>query len=100
MVAKPSEMTPMTAYLFSKICQIAKFPKGVINIVHGYGNQAGDALSRHPDVPVVSFTGGTETGEKIASVAAPMEVPSKITFTPGRGFPVSLSRTLPVIFPV
>ena len=71
-VAKPSEITPMTAYLFSKICQIATIPKGVINIVHGYGNKAGDALSRHPDVPIISFTGGTETGEKIASAAAPM----------------------------
>ncbi len=71
-VAKPSEMTPMTAYLFSKICQKANFPKGVINIVHGYGNKVGDALTRHPDVPIISFTGGTATGEKIAAVAAPM----------------------------
>ena len=71
-VAKPSEITPMTAFLFSKICQHANFPKGVINIVHGYGNKAGDALSRHPDVPIVSFTGGTATGEKIASASAPM----------------------------
>jgi aminomuconate-semialdehyde/2-hydroxymuconate-6-semialdehyde dehydrogenase len=71
-VAKPSEITPMTAYLFSKICQNADFPKGVINIVHGYGTKAGDALSRHPDVPIISFTGGTKTGEKIASIAAPM----------------------------
>jgi aminomuconate-semialdehyde/2-hydroxymuconate-6-semialdehyde dehydrogenase len=71
-VAKPSEITPMTAYLFSKICQKADFPKGVINIVHGYGHKVGDALSRHPDVPIISFTGGTATGEKIAAVAAPM----------------------------
>ena len=71
-VAKPSEITPMTAYLFSKICQKADFPKGVINIVHGKGNKVGDALSRHPDVPIISFTGGTATGEKIATVAAPM----------------------------
>ena len=71
-VAKPSEITPMTAYLFSKICQNADFPKGVINIVHGYGNKVGDALSRHPNVPIISFTGGTATGEKIAKVAAPM----------------------------
>ena len=71
-VAKPSEITPMTAYLFSKICQKADFPKGVINIVHGQGNKVGDALSRHPDVPIISFTGGTATGEKIATVAAPM----------------------------
>lgn len=71
-VAKPSEVTPMTAFLFSKICQKAKFPKGVLNIVHGFGNKVGDALSRHPDVPIISFTGGTSTGEKIAQVAAPM----------------------------
>ena len=71
-VAKPSEMTPMTAFIFSKICQKINFPKGVINIVHGYGNKAGDALSRHPDVPIISFTGGTTTGEKIASASAPM----------------------------
>ena len=71
-VAKPSEITPMTAFLLSKICEKANFPKGVLNIVHGFGQKVGDALSRHPDVPVISFTGGTITGEKIASVAAPM----------------------------
>jgi aminomuconate-semialdehyde/2-hydroxymuconate-6-semialdehyde dehydrogenase len=71
-VAKPSEITPLTAYLFSEICQKANFPKGVLNIVHGYGHKVGDALSRHSDVPVISFTGGTATGEKIAAVAAPM----------------------------
>ena len=71
-VAKPSEITPMTAYLFSEICQKANFPKGVLNIVHGYGDKVGDVLSKHPDVPIISFTGGTATGEKIASVAAPM----------------------------
>ena len=71
-VAKPSEITPMTAYLFSKICQKAGLPKGVLNIVHGYGNKVGDALCRHPDVPIISFTGGTSTGEKIASASAPM----------------------------
>ena len=71
-VAKPSEITPMTAYLFSKICIEAKFPKGVINIVHGLGSKAGDALTRHKDVPIISFTGGTLTGEKIAAVSAPM----------------------------
>ena len=71
-VAKPSEITPLTAYLFSEICQKANFPKGVLNIVHGYGDKVGDALSKHPDVPIISFTGGTATGEKIAAVAAPM----------------------------
>jgi len=71
-VAKPSEITPMTAYLLSEICQKANFPKGVLNIVHGYGHKAGDALSKHPDVPIISFTGGTATGRKIAAVTAPM----------------------------
>ena len=71
-VAKPSEVTPMTAYLLSEICQKANFPEGVLNIVHGYGHKVGDPLSRHPDVPIISFTGGTSTGEKIAAVAAPM----------------------------
>ena len=71
-VAKPSEITPMTAFLLSKICQKINFPKGVLNIVHGFGYKVGDALSKHPDVPIISFTGGTATGEKIAAVAAPM----------------------------
>ena len=71
-VAKPSEITPMTAYLFSKICQKIGFPKGVLNIVHGYGDKVGDALCQHPDVPIISFTGGTVTGKKIASATAPL----------------------------
>ena len=71
-VAKPSEVTPMTAYLFSKICIEAGLPKGVLNIVHGLGSKTGDPLTTHPDTPVVSFTGGTVTGKHIATVAAPM----------------------------
>ena len=70
-VAKPSEVTPMTAFIFSKICQKAGLPKGILNIVHGTGEKAGDALTRHPDVPIISFTGGTETGGKIAAATAP-----------------------------
>ena len=70
-VAKPSEITPMTAYLFSKICHKIGIPKGVINIVHGYGNKVGEALCSHPHVPVITFTGGTITGKKIASITAP-----------------------------
>ena len=58
-IAKPSELTPMTAYIFSKICQKAKFPKGVINIVHGYGDKVGHALTSHSEVPIISFTGGS-----------------------------------------
>ena len=71
-VAKPSEITPMTAYLFSKICIEAGVPKGVLNIVHGLGSEIGDNLTTHPDVPIVSFTGGTLTGQHIAKVTAPM----------------------------
>jgi aminomuconate-semialdehyde/2-hydroxymuconate-6-semialdehyde dehydrogenase len=62
----------MTAFLFSKICKKINFPKGVLNIVYGFGHKVGNALSKHPDVPIISFTGGTATGEKIAAVAAPM----------------------------
>jgi len=71
-VAKPSEITPMTAYLFSKICVEAGLPKGVLNIVHGLGSKVGDPLTTHPDTPIVSFTGGTVTGKHIAKVTAPM----------------------------
>ena len=71
-VAKPSEITPMTAYLLSKICIEAGVPKGVLNIVHGLGSEIGANLTTHPDVPIVSFTGGTLTGQHIAKVTAPM----------------------------
>jgi aminomuconate-semialdehyde/2-hydroxymuconate-6-semialdehyde dehydrogenase len=71
-VAKPSEITPMSAFLLSKICIEAGLPKGVLNIVHGYGAKIGDALTGHRDTPIVSFTGGTVTGKHIASIAAPM----------------------------
>ncbi len=71
-VAKPSEVTPYTAYLLSEVCQEVGFPKGVLNIVHGYGHKVGAAITRHPDTPVISFTGGTVTGAKIAETAAPM----------------------------
>ncbi|MCF8257740.1 MAG: aldehyde dehydrogenase [Flavobacteriales bacterium] len=71
-VAKPSEITPMTAYLLARICDEVGFPKGVINIVHGLGGKVGAAITAHPDIPVISFTGGTATGAAIAGVAAPM----------------------------
>lgn len=71
-VAKPSELTPMTAYLFSKICKEAGLPAGVLNIVHGLGGKAGQAIIEHPEVVAISFTGGTSTGKKIAATAAPM----------------------------
>lgn len=71
-VAKPSEVTPMTAYLLSKLCIEAGLPAGVLNIVHGSGPKVGSAIVAHKDVKAISFTGGTTTGEEIARVAAPM----------------------------
>ena len=71
-VAKPSEITPMTAFLLSKICIEAGLPRGVLNIVHGLGSKTGDPLTMHRDTPIVSFTGGTVTGKHIATVTAPM----------------------------
>jgi aminomuconate-semialdehyde/2-hydroxymuconate-6-semialdehyde dehydrogenase len=71
-VAKPSEITPMTAYLFSKICIEAGMPKGVLNIVHGLGAKVGNAITVHPGIKAISFTGGTATGKHIAAIAAPM----------------------------
>jgi aminomuconate-semialdehyde/2-hydroxymuconate-6-semialdehyde dehydrogenase len=71
-VAKPSELTPMTAFLFSKLCIEAGLPKGVLNIVHGYGSIVGQAIVEHPIINTISFTGGTVTGKKIAATAAPM----------------------------
>jgi len=71
-VAKPSEVTPMTAYLLSKLCIEAGLPAGVLNIVHGLGLKVGSAIVAHKDVKAISFTGGTTTGEEIARVAAPM----------------------------
>jgi aminomuconate-semialdehyde/2-hydroxymuconate-6-semialdehyde dehydrogenase len=71
-VAKPSEITPLTAYLLSELCIEAGMPAGVLNIVHGLGGKVGAAITEHPDVPMISFTGGTETGATIARVAAPM----------------------------
>ncbi len=71
-VAKPSEITPMTAYLLSELCIEAGLPKGVLNIVHGYGHKVGAAITAHPKIPLISFTGGTKTGAEIARTAAPM----------------------------
>ena len=71
-VAKPSEVTPMTAYLLGEICNEAGLPKGVLNIVHGLGTTTGQAIVEHPNIKAISFTGGTATGAHIAKVAAPM----------------------------
>jgi aminomuconate-semialdehyde/2-hydroxymuconate-6-semialdehyde dehydrogenase len=71
-IAKPSEVTPMTAYLLSKICIEAGLPPGVLNIVHGYGHKVGNEIVSHPAIKAISFTGGTQTGATIAKIAAPM----------------------------
>lgn len=70
-VIKPAELTPMTATLLGEICREAGVPEGVVNIVHGFGpNSAGAALSEHPDVDAISFTGETTTGKVIMESAA------------------------------
>ncbi|MDG1270762.1 MAG: aldehyde dehydrogenase, partial [Ulvibacter sp.] len=71
-VAKPSEVTPMTAYMLGDICTKAGLPPGVLNIVHGTGPSTGQAIVAHPDIKAISFTGGTQTGAHIARTAAPM----------------------------
>jgi len=71
-VAKPSELTPVTAFMLSSLCIEAGLPPGVLNIVHGSGAKVGQAIVAHPDVPAISFTGGTMTGRSIAQTASPM----------------------------
>jgi aminomuconate-semialdehyde/2-hydroxymuconate-6-semialdehyde dehydrogenase len=71
-VAKPSEITPLTSYLLSEVCIEAGLPAGVLNIVHGTGPSAGQAIIEHPEIKAISFTGGTATGKRIAATAAPM----------------------------
>ena len=71
-IAKPSEITPYTAFLLGEICNEAGLPKGVLNIVHGLGATTGQAIVEHPYIKAISFTGGTETGKIIARTAAPM----------------------------
>src|SRR6476659_8912246 len=70
-VAKPSELTPLTANRLAELSLEAGIPPGVINIVHGYGNKAGRALTCHDDVAAISFTGGTITGAAVAANASP-----------------------------
>ncbi len=71
-VAKPSEETPMTAAALAELSAEAGFPAGVLNVVQGRGAEAGAAIVAHPGIPVISFTGGTETGARIMKVAGPM----------------------------
>lgn len=70
-LAKPSEVTPVTAFLLAKICKEAGLPDGVLNIIHGSGPGTGESIVSHPEVKAISFTGSTRAGERIASIAAP-----------------------------
>lgn len=71
-IAKPSEITPYTAYLLGKVAKEAGIPDGVLNILHGLGHKVGDAIVKHKNIKAISFTGGTKTGEYLARTAAPM----------------------------
>ena len=71
-IAKPSEITPLTAHFLGKVCTDIGLPAGVLNIVHGYGPEVGQAIVEHPNIKAISFTGGTATGKTVAATAAPM----------------------------
>lgn len=70
-VLKPAEFTPLSASLWAGIFEEAGLPKGVFNLVNGIGEEAGDALVKHPDVPLISFTGESRTGQIIFGNCAP-----------------------------
>ncbi|MCB0714770.1 MAG: aldehyde dehydrogenase [Chitinophagaceae bacterium] len=70
-IAKPSEVTPVSAFLLARICKEAGLPNGVLNIVHGTGAVTGEAIVTHPKVKAISFTGSTRAGERIAGLVAP-----------------------------
>jgi len=71
-IAKPSELTPMTAFLLCEICREADLPNGVLNVVHGTGANVGAAITANPKINTISFTGGTATGKKVAEACAPL----------------------------
>jgi len=71
-IGKPSELSPMTAHMLAELCIEAGLPPGVLNIVHGYGHKVGAAISAHPKISAISFTGSTRTGAEIAKTAAPL----------------------------
>ena len=71
-VAKPSELTPLTANLLAEVIHEVGLPAGVVNIIHGLGSETGQAIVENPKVNIISFTGGTATGRKVAETAAPM----------------------------
>jgi aminomuconate-semialdehyde/2-hydroxymuconate-6-semialdehyde dehydrogenase len=71
-IAKPSELTPMTAYMLCEVAREAGLPRGVLNVVHGTGPNVGAAITAHPKIGTISFTGGTVTGRKVAEACAPL----------------------------
>src|SRR5437764_4422177 len=71
-IAKPSELTPMTAFLLCGLCRKAGLPNGVLNVVHGTGPNVGAPITAHPKIGTISFTGGTVTGRKVAEACAPL----------------------------
>src|SRR5438552_17522273 len=71
-IAKPSELTPMTAYMLCEMAREAGLPNGVLNVVHGTGPKVGSAITAHPKINTISFTGGTATGRKVAEACAPL----------------------------
>jgi aminomuconate-semialdehyde/2-hydroxymuconate-6-semialdehyde dehydrogenase len=71
-IAKPSELTPMTAYMLCEIVREAGLPNGALNVVHGTGPNVGGAITTHPKINTISFTGGTVTGRKVAEACAPL----------------------------
>jgi len=71
-IAKPSELTPVTAFMLCEIVHEAGLPNGVLNVVHGTGPKVGAAITAHPKINTISFTGGTVTGKKVAEACAPL----------------------------
>jgi aminomuconate-semialdehyde/2-hydroxymuconate-6-semialdehyde dehydrogenase len=71
-IAKPSEVTPLTAFLLGRVVKEAGLPDGVLNILHGTGPVTGEAIIQHPAIKAISFTGSTRAGARIASIAAPV----------------------------
>jgi aminomuconate-semialdehyde/2-hydroxymuconate-6-semialdehyde dehydrogenase len=71
-VAKPSEVTPLTATMLGELAAGIGFPPGVLNIVHGLGPDVGEAIVSHPRIKAISFTGSTAVGKRIAAITAPM----------------------------
>lgn len=101
-VLKPAEQTPLSALYLAKLVEEAGFPKGVINIVNGFGKTAGNALVSHPDVNKIAFTGSTATGRAIMKSAA--DTMKRVTLELGGKSPniilpdADLDKAIPGVF--